>query len=61
MSDAEVKSERGKSADLHVIGGAQPNARSTHKARIRIVPILVTLATAALAAWLGWEIGRAHV
>src|SRR5271166_1001805 len=48
MSDAETKSERGKSADLHVFRSAQPTARMP-KVRIRIIPLLITLATTALA------------
>ena len=43
MSDAETKSERGKSGDLHVFRFAQPAARKTRKVRIRIVPLLITL------------------
>jgi multidrug resistance efflux pump len=58
MSDAETRSERGNSADLHVIRSAQPAAR---KVRIRIVPLLITLATAALAAVLGWAMWEAYM
>jgi RND family efflux transporter MFP subunit len=58
MPDAETKSERGKSSDLHVSRSAQPAARNLPKIRIRIVPLLITLATTAFAGalgWTGWE------
>ena len=58
MSDAETKSERGKSADLHVFHSAQPTAR---KVRIRIVPLLITLATVALAAVFGWAMWNTYM
>src|SRR5580704_7537112 len=58
MSDAETKSECGKSNDLHVSRSVQPTARNLPKIRIRIVPLLITLATTVLAGaigWAGWE------
>jgi multidrug resistance efflux pump len=58
MSDAETKSEHGKSADLHVSGSEQPMAGNPPKSRIRIIPFLITLATTALAAVLGWASER---
>jgi multidrug resistance efflux pump len=61
MSDAEPKSERGKSVDLRVVGPAQPPARSMRKARIRIIPLLVTLVTVGLAAWLGWATWKVYM
>ncbi len=61
MSDAETKSERGKSADLHAFRSAQPAARKTRKVRIRIVPLLITLATVALAAVFGWAMWEAYM
>jgi multidrug resistance efflux pump len=61
MSDVEAKSERGKSADLRVVSPAQPAARATHGARIRVVPLLITLATAGLAAALGWAMWNAYM
>ena len=61
MSDAETKSERGKSADLHVFRSAQPTARNLPKVRIRIIPLLITLATTALAAVLGWAMWDAYM
>jgi multidrug resistance efflux pump len=61
MSDAETKSERGKSADVHVFRSAQPAARNLPKVRIRIVPLLITLATTALAGVLGWAMWDAYM
>jgi multidrug resistance efflux pump len=61
MSDVEAKSERGKSADLRVVSSAEPAARATHGARIRVVPLLITLATAGLAAGLGWAMWNAYM
>jgi len=53
MSEAEVKLEQAKSANLRVIG-VTPAPRSVHISRIRIVPLLITLAVIGLAAVLGW-------
>jgi multidrug resistance efflux pump len=71
MSDAEAKSEAklepgtrseaGKSADIRVVGSAQPAAVNSRKTRIRIVPILITLATTGLAAALGWMMWDAYM
>src|SRR3984957_1984145 len=61
MSDDETRSERGKSADLHVLRSAQPTARKLRNARIRIVPLLITLATTGLAAVLGWAMWQAYM
>src|SRR5271163_3041842 len=61
MSDAETKSERGKSVDLHVFRSAQPTARNLPKVRIRIIPLLITLATTALAGVLGWAMWEAYI
>jgi multidrug resistance efflux pump len=61
MSDVETKSERGKSADLRVVSSAQPAARAMHRARIRIIPLLITLATTALALGLGWAMWNAYM
>jgi multidrug resistance efflux pump len=54
MSEAEAKSERGKSADVRVVSSPQPAARVMHKPRIRIVPLLITFAAFGLAAGFGW-------
>jgi len=57
MSDPETKSERGKSAELAVFRLAQPS-----KTRwLRIVPLLITFATTALAGVLGWAMWEAYM
>jgi multidrug resistance efflux pump len=61
MSDPETKSEGGKSADLDVLRFAQPIARKTHKRWLRIVPLLITFATTALAGVLGWAMWEAYM
>jgi multidrug resistance efflux pump len=61
MSDGDAKSERGKSAGLRVVGSAQPAIRAIHRTRIRIVPLLITLATTALAVGLGWATWNAYM
>ena len=61
MSNTETRSERGKSADLHVFRSAQATAGKLRKARIRIVPFLITLATAGLAGVLGWATWEAYM
>ncbi|HUI14763.1 MAG TPA: HlyD family secretion protein [Xanthobacteraceae bacterium] len=54
MSDAETKSERGKSADARVVQLTPRAARAIPNARFRIIPLLVTLVTMGLAAVFGW-------
>jgi multidrug resistance efflux pump len=61
MSDVEAKSERGKSADLRVVSSAQPAIRAIRRTRIRIVPLLITLATTTLAVGLGWATWNAYM
>src|ERR1700722_9957030 len=61
MSDAQAKSDRGKSDDLPVSRSAQPAARNLPKVRIRIIPLLITLATTALAGVLGWAMWEAYM
>jgi len=61
MSDVEAKSERGKSADLRIVSSAQSAARAIHRTRIRIIPVLITLATTALAVGLGWAMWNAYM
>ena len=62
MSDAETKSEpRGKSADLRVVRAAEPPPRNMQRARLRIFPLLITLATTALAAVFGWAMWDAYM
>jgi multidrug resistance efflux pump len=59
MSDAETRSEQGKTADVHVVQFAQRAGRN--KARFRIIPFLITLATAAVAGVLGWAMWDAYM
>ncbi|MBV8111746.1 MAG: biotin/lipoyl-binding protein, partial [Hyphomicrobiales bacterium] len=61
MSEVETKSERGKGADLRVISSVQPAVRAIHKARTRIIPVLITLATTALAVGFGWAMWSAYM
>ena len=61
MSDVEAKSERGKSADLRVVSSAQPAIRAIRRTRIRIVPLLITLVTTAIAVGLGWATWNAYM
>ena len=60
MSDAETKSER-KNADLRVVRSIQPAACNMHKSSMRIIPLLITLATTAIAVVLGWEMWDAYM
>jgi multidrug resistance efflux pump len=61
MSEVESKSERGKAADLRVVSSVEPAVRAIHKARIRIIPVLITLATTALAVGVGWAMWNAYM
>ncbi|WMT79633.1 HlyD family secretion protein [Bradyrhizobium sp. Ash2021] len=60
MSDPETKPEP-KNADLHVVRSAQPAVRKMHKAPIRTVPLLITLATTVFAVVLGWAMWDAYM
>jgi multidrug resistance efflux pump len=59
MPEVEAKSERGKTADLRVVGTPQPALR--RRARIRIIPFLTTLVTAGVAGVLGWAMWEAYM
>ena len=61
MSEVETKSERGKGADLRIVSSVQPAVRAIHKARMRIIPVLITLATTALAVGFGWAMWSAYM
>jgi len=61
MSDAETRLEHGNIADLHAFRFAPPTTRKTRKIRIRIIPLLITLATTGLAAVLGWAMWEAYM
>jgi uncharacterized membrane protein YgcG len=60
MSDAEVQPES-KNSDLHVVRAVQPTARNMHRAPIRIIPLLITLATTGCAMVLGWAMWNAYL
>ena len=59
MSDAKNKSED-KGADLRVVRSAQPSESNMPKARIRIIPLLITLATTGCAVVFGWAMWNAY-
>src|SRR3984957_7660356 len=59
MSDAKNKSED-KGADLRVVRSAQPSESNMPKARIRIIPLLITLATTGWAGVFGWAMWNAY-
>jgi multidrug resistance efflux pump len=61
MSDAETNSQPGMDAHLGVVRVARPTACNTHRARIRIFRLLITLATTALAAAFGWAMWNAYM
>ena len=61
MSDAEATLERGKTADVHLFRSAQPVGRNAHKRRVRIIPVLMTLATVGIAIVLGQAMWNAYV
>jgi multidrug resistance efflux pump len=67
MAEVETKSERGKGVDLRgksaeadVVRLTQSPSQTT-RARIRIVPLLITLATAVIAAVLGWAMWSTYM
>ena len=60
MSDAKNKSED-KGADLRVVRSAQPSESNMPKARIRIIPLLITLATTGCAVVFGWAMWNAYM
>jgi multidrug resistance efflux pump len=59
MSDAKNKPED-KGADLRVVRSAQPSESNMPKARIRIIPLLITLATTGCAVVFGWAMWNAY-
>ena len=62
MTVTEITSKRGKTADEHDVGrSAGPETRTPVRRRMRIIPILITLATVALAALLGWAMWRVYM
>ena len=62
MSATEVELRRdGTAGDRAVAAFPEPTARSTVTPRLRIVPVLITLAAVALAALLGWAMWDAYM
>lgn len=61
MSEAEARSETAKSADVHVFRSAQPEARKALKPRVRVVPLLTTLAAIGIAIGLGRAMWNAYM
>src|ERR1700722_4818306 len=60
MSDAKNKSED-KGTDLRIVGSIPPTACNMQKARIRIFPLLITLATTGCAVVFGWAMWNAYM
>jgi multidrug resistance efflux pump len=62
MADAEMKSRDDTPAgDRDAVSTPQPAARDTARPRVRIAPILITLATIAVALPLGWAMWDAYM
>jgi multidrug resistance efflux pump len=60
MSDANNKSEDG-GTDLRIVRSVPPTVCNIHKARIRIIPLLITLATTGCAVVFGWAMWNAYM
>src|ERR1700741_4183311 len=60
MSDAETKSEQTKVVDLPARAPAPPRP-TLPKARLRIVPLVITFATTVVAMVLGWAMWNAYM
>ena len=60
MFDAEAQPES-KNGDLHAFCAVRPTARNMHRAPIRIIPLLITLATTGCAMVLGWVMWNAYM
>jgi hypothetical protein len=54
MSDAQTKAKRTKTADERDVWSPDLPARDKIRPRLRIVPLMITLTTVALAVPLGW-------
>jgi multidrug resistance efflux pump len=61
MSDVEAKQEYAKPADQPVVVSAKPVNRPMRARRIRVVPILITLVTTAVAAVFGWAMWKTYM
>ena len=62
MSDVETKSKRETAADSPAaVWSPEPTPRETPRRRLRILPLLITLATIAVAVALGWAMWDAYM
>jgi len=61
MSDVELKPERSQSADVHVFQPAQTTARKPQRRRVRVIPLLITLAAIGIAVALGRAMWDAYM
>jgi multidrug resistance efflux pump len=62
MPDVETESKRKPAGgDRAFVGPSGPPARDTARPRLRIVPLLITLAAIALAGLLGWAMWNAYM
>src|SRR5258708_21350934 len=62
MTITEITSKRGKTVDDHDVSRpVEPESREPVRRRMRIIPVLITLATVALAALLGWAMWRVYM
>jgi multidrug resistance efflux pump len=62
MTVTEITSKRGKTDDEHDASrSVAPESRKPVRRRMRIIPVLITLATVALAALLGWAMWRVYM
>ncbi|MGH6846596.1 MAG: efflux RND transporter periplasmic adaptor subunit [Methylocella sp.] len=62
MAEAQTKAKYGKTAgDRDVVWSPEPLTRETVKRRLRIVPVLITLVTVALAVPLAWTMWDAYM
>jgi multidrug resistance efflux pump len=62
MSDVEAKAKRDTTVgDRDTVRFPEPTARDTVRPRIRVIPVLITLATVALAGLLAWATWDAYM
>jgi multidrug resistance efflux pump len=62
MSNAEAKSKRETATDSPAeVWSPEPAPRATRKRRLRIFPLLITLAALAVAVVLGWQMWNAYM
>src|SRR6266566_8975326 len=62
MTVTEITSKRGKTDDEPDVNrSVEPESREPVRRRLRIIPVLITLATVALAALLGWAMWRVYM